>query len=181
MQRNISIVYDALFRQMYAKLFFYAKGLVGSEDDAQDVVEDVFTDLWQRRDDIEFGDQISSFLYRAVYTRSINLLKRRKISSGYIQQLDDISCKLLETLQSNLKNPVHTLENNELGSMLNDAIDELPIRCREVFRMSYLQGLHNNDIAELTGTSVRTVEAHMYRALKYLRQKLSNISNFYSD
>lgn len=71
MQRNISIVYDALFRQMYAKLFFYAKGLVGSEDDAQDVVEDVFTDLWQRRDDIEFGDQISSFLYRAVYTRSV--------------------------------------------------------------------------------------------------------------
>lgn len=59
MQRNISIVYDALFRQMYAKLFFYAKGLVGNEDDAQDVVEDVFTDLWQRRDDIEFGDQIS--------------------------------------------------------------------------------------------------------------------------
>lgn len=113
MQRNISIVYDALFRQMYAKLFFYAKGLVGNEDDAQDVVEDVFTDLWQRRDDIEFGDQISSFLYRAVYTRSINLLKRRKISSGYIQQLDDISSKLLETLQSNLKNPVHTLENNE--------------------------------------------------------------------
>lgn len=109
------------------------------------------------------------------------MLKRRKISSGYIQQLDDISSKLLETLQSNLKNPVHTLENTELGSMLNDAIDELPIRCREVFRMSYLQGLHNNDIAELTGTSVRTVEAHMYRALKYLRQKLSNISNFYSD
>ena len=181
MQRNINTVYDALFRQMYAKLFFYAKGLVGSEDDAQDVVEDVFTDLWQRRGDIEFGDQISSFLYRAVYTHSINLLKRRKISSGYIQQLDDISSKLLETLQSNLKDPVHMLENNELGSMLDDAIDELPIRCREVFRMSYLQGLHNNDIAELTGTSVRTVEAHMYRALKYLRQKLSNISNFYSD
>lgn len=181
MQRNINTVYDTLFRQMYAKLFFYAKGMVGSEDDAQDVVEEVFADLWQRRNVVEFGDKISSFLYRAVYTRSVNLLRHRKMSSGYIRQMDEINSKRMEFTQCNLQTPESCLENAELGNILDAAINELPLRCREVFRMSYVQGLHNEDIAELTGTSVRTVEAHMYRALKFLRQKLSNISSFYSD
>ena len=57
-------------------LFFYATRLVG-EEEAEDVVQDVFVELWKRKDHIEIGDQIQAFLYRAVYTRALNVLKHR--------------------------------------------------------------------------------------------------------
>lgn len=176
MQQDLHSVYDSLFRKTYAKLFFYAKGMVGNDEDAQDVVEDVFTDLWQRRSAIEFGDRVQSMLYRSVYTRSINVLKRRKMSLGYIQLMEDINSQRIEFLQGHVRNPESDLENDELRQILHTAINELPIKCREVFKLSYIQGLHNVEIAELTGTSVRTVEAHMYLALKNLRKKLYKIA-----
>ena len=175
MQEDLNLVYDTLFRKTYAKLFFYVKGIVG-EDDAQDIVEDVFVDVWRRRDSIEFGDKIQSFLYRSAYTHSINLLRRRKMSSGYINLMNEINTQRIEFVQSDTQNPEKDLENDDLRRILDAAISELPEKCREVFKLSYIQGMRNDEIAEITGTSVRTVEAHMYRALKYLRQRLGDIS-----
>ena len=67
MNENFDITYKALFRRYYPNLIFYATRLVG-EEEAEDVVQDVFVELWKRKDTIEIGDQIQAFLYRAVYT-----------------------------------------------------------------------------------------------------------------
>ena len=64
------------------------------------------------------------------------------------------------------------MENAELRRKIEDTINMLPEKCRQVFRMSYLNGMRNNDIAEELQLSVRTVEAHMYRALRFLRERL---------
>ena len=69
MNENFDITYKALFRRYYPSLIFYATRLVG-EEEAEDVVQDVFVELWKRKDHIEIGDQIQAFLYRAVYTRA---------------------------------------------------------------------------------------------------------------
>ena len=73
MNENFDITYKALFRRYYPNLIFYATRLVG-EEEAEDVVQDVFVELWKRKDTIEIGDQIQAFLYRAVYTRALNVL-----------------------------------------------------------------------------------------------------------
>ena len=65
MNENFDITYKALFRRYYPNLIFYATRLVG-EEEAEDVVQDVFVELWKRKDTIEIGDQIQAFLYRAV-------------------------------------------------------------------------------------------------------------------
>ena len=78
MNENFDITYKALFRQYYPSLIFYATRLVG-EEEAEDVVQDVFVELWKRKDHIEIGDQIQAFLYRAVYTRALNVLKHRSV------------------------------------------------------------------------------------------------------
>ena len=67
MNENFDVTYKALFRRYYPSLIFYATRLVG-EEEAEDVVQDVFVELWKRKDHIEIGDQIQAFLYRAVYT-----------------------------------------------------------------------------------------------------------------
>lgn len=175
---NLDNIYDNLFREMYAKLYFYAKRFVNDED-AQDIVEDVFVDLWKRRHSVVFGERIHSFLYCSTYTKCINLLKHQKVSTTHITLIDEINQQRISLMEDVVQGAEHQLECDELHLQIEQAIEELPEKCREVFRLSYLQDLKNEEIARALGLSVRTVEAHIYRALKYLRQRLSHVSFFF--
>ena len=95
MKEDFNITYKALFRKYYPNLIFYATRLVG-EEEAEDMVQDVFVELWKRKDSMEIGDQIQAFLYRAVYTRSLNVLKHRNIESGCMAIVEEINQKRVE-------------------------------------------------------------------------------------
>lgn len=170
--------FDALFRSFYSKLYFYARGIVSSDSDAEDVVEEVFCELWRHIDDVDMGDRIQSFLYRAVFTRSLNMLKRRGVNHCRLDSLSEINDLRLQHLESTYAGPQKEMENNDLRRQLQTAIDELPQKCRQVFRMSYIDGKKNSEIADEMQTSLRTVEAHMYNALKYLRKRLGHLAIF---
>lgn len=172
MRENKSIVFDSIFRRTYSRLYFYALSLLSDESDADDVVEEVFAGLWRRMDEIDLEDNIEGFLYRAVYTRSINVLKRRNVDAGRLSAIEDINNMRMEYYSGINDDPLHRMENAELRRKIEDTINMLPEKCRQVFRMSYLNGMHNSDIAEELQLSVRTVEAHMYRALRFLRERL---------
>lgn len=172
MRENKSIVFDSIFRRTYSRLYFYALSLLSDESDADDVVEEVFFELWGRMDEINLDGNIEAFLYRAVYTRSVNVLKRRNVSAGRLAAIEDINNMRMEYYSGFNDDPLHSMENAELRRKIEDTIDMLPEKCRQVFRMSYLNGMRNNDIAEELQLSVRTVEAHMYRALRFLRERL---------
>ena len=165
MNENFDITYKALFRRYYPSLIFYATRLVG-EEEAEDVVQDVFVELWKRKDHIEIGDQIQAFLYRAVYTRALNVLKHRSVEEGYCVAMEEINQRRAEFYQPDNN------EDKELRKEIHDAINELPDKCKEVFKLSYLHDMKNKEIADILGVSLRTVEAHMYKALKYLRGRL---------
>ena len=98
MNENFDITYKALFRRYYPSLIFYATRLVG-EEEAEDVVQDVFVELWKRKDHIEIGDQIQAFLYRAVYTRALNVLKHRSVEEGYCVAMEEINQRRAEFYQ----------------------------------------------------------------------------------
>ena len=98
MDDTFDITYKALFRRYYPNLMFYATRLVGDEE-AEDVVQDVFVELWKRRDSMVIGDQIQAFLYRAVYTRALNVLKHRSIEDGYCAAVEEINQKRAECYQ----------------------------------------------------------------------------------
>ena len=67
---------------------------------------------------------------------------------------------------------IRRIEDRELRKEIYDAINELPDKCKEVFKLSYLHDMKNKEIADVLGVSLRTIEAHMYKALKYLRSRL---------
>ena len=163
MNENFDITYKALFRRYYPSLIFYATRLVG-EEEAEDVVQDVFVELWKRKDHIEIGDQIQAFLYRAVYTRSVE--------EGYCVAMEEINQRRAEFYQPDNNEVIRRIEDKELRKEIHDAINELPDKCKEVFKLSYLHDMKNKEIADILGVSLRTVEAHMYKALKYLRGRL---------
>lgn len=175
MKDDFNITYKALFRKYYPNLLFYATRMVG-EEEAEDVVQDVFLELWKRKDTMEIGEQIQAFLYRAVYTRSLNVLKHRSIESGYAAIVEEINLKRAEFYQPDNNEVIRRIENRELRKEINDAINELPDKCKEAFKLSYLHDMKNREIADAMGISLRTVEAHMYKALKYLRSRLDYLT-----
>lgn len=173
MNKNFELTYKALFRRYYPSLIFYAIRLVGDEE-AEDVVQDVFVELWKRKDSIEIGDQIQAFLYRAVYTRCLNVLKHRNIEEGYCAAMEEINQKRAEFYNRTI---MRLLEKSKIGNYEKKYTmpNELPDKCKEVFKLSYLHDMKNKEIADILGVSLRTVEAHMYKALKYLRNRLDHL------
>lgn len=172
MNEKFDVTYQTLFRKYYPSLIFYATRLVG-EEDAEDVVQDVFVELWRRQESIEIGDQIQAFLYRAVYTRALNVLKHRNVESDYCAAMEEINQRRAEFYQPDNNEVIRRIEDRELRKEIHDAINELPDKCKEVFKLSYLHDMKNKEIADALGVSLRTVEAHMYKALKYLRNRLN--------
>ena len=171
MEDEFDIVYRQLFRKYYANLLFYATRMVG-EEDAEDVVQEVFVELWHRRDSVTVGEQIQAFLYRAVYTRALNVLKHRDIKNSYEAAMQEVYNKRALFYQPDDNDVLKRIEDRELRKHIVSAIDELPEKCKLVFKLSYLHNMKNKDIAEAMDVSLRTVEAHMYKALKFLPSRL---------
>lgn len=144
------------------------------EEDAEDVVQDVFIELWKRQDDVRVGDEIRAFLYRSVYTRALNVLKHRRVVGEYAELMAEIHQKRMEYYQPDNNEVINRIEDAELHRSLVQAIDEPPDKCRAIFRLSYLHDMKNKEIADAMELSIRTVEAHMYKALKFLRERLGN-------
>ena len=113
MDDTFDITYKALFRKYYPNLIFYATRLVGDEE-AEDVVQDVFVELWRRKDSMVIGDQIQAFLYRAVYTRALNVLKHRSIEDGYCAAVEEINQKRAEFYQPDNNEVIRRIEDREL-------------------------------------------------------------------
>lgn len=174
MNEELDATYKAVFRQCYPKLLFYAVRLVGDEE-AEDIVQDVFVELWRRKESVVIGEQILAFLYRSVYTKAINLLKHQAIENNYSAAMMEIYGRKLQYYQPDHAEVIRKIEDQELRQEIYGAINELPDKCREVFKLSYLNEMKNKDIAETLGISLRTVEAHMYKALKFLRERLRHL------
>ncbi|MCD7901234.1 MAG: RNA polymerase sigma-70 factor [Bacteroides sp.] len=176
MNNDFETSYKLLFHKYYSNLLFYATRLLEDDEEAEDVVQDVFVEVWKRRESMDIGEHIQAFLYRAVYTRCLNVLKHRSIKGKYSTAMEEISEKRTTYYQPYDNNEViKRIENRELRMEINQAISELPDKCKEVFKLSYLYDMKNKEIADVLHISLRTVEAHMYKALKVLRSRLGHL------
>ena len=137
------------------------------EEEAEDVVQDVFVELWKRKDHIEIatnpGLSLSCRLHPCPY-----VLKHRSVEDGYCVAMEEINQRRAEFYQPDNNEVIRRIEDKELRKEIHDAINELPDKCKEVFKLSYLHDMKNKEIADILGVSLRTVEAHMYKALKIL-------------
>ena len=123
MNEELDDTYKVVFRQCYPKLLFYATRLVGTEE-AEDVVQDVFVELWRRRDSVVIGEQILAFLYRSVYTKAINLLKHQIIENNYSAAMIEIYERRLQYYQPDHAEVIKKIENQELRQEIFGAIND---------------------------------------------------------
>ena len=131
---------------------------------AEDIAQEVFYDLWRKRDRIEIHTSLRAFLRTVAVNRTLNHIRDRKIVSDGEEALPE--------LKSQFRNAPEQLELDRLKEDIRAAVDGLPERCRAVFALSRYEELSYKEIASRLEISVKTVENQMSKALKLLRHKL---------
>ena len=167
--------FSELYLMYYPKLVRFAKEFVVLEEDAENITQDVFTDLWERRDAIDHIENVNAYLFRLVRNRCLDYLKHKVFEQKYAENVQaSFEIELNLKLQSLDRFDVSDIsEGNEMERLVRDAINSLPKRCRDIFLLSRMKGLQYRQISEKLGISVNTVECQMGIALKKLRVKLN--------
>lgn len=170
---NDEKTFDRVIREYYPRVVGYIS-LIHSALDAQDIAQDIFVTLWEKRSDIDFNDErhLTAWLLRVAKTRSIDCLRRKSFGQ---QRLGDILNGDLEWLEDCDEELFEKLGRKDLYDRILYMADELPRDRREVFRLSYVSMLPAKDISQITGFPLRTVENHLYQALKFLRGKIKSL------
>jgi RNA polymerase sigma-70 factor (ECF subfamily) len=163
-RRDDKKAYETVFRQYYKPLTSYAFRFLGEISAAENMVQDVFLRLWQKRHEIMITSSMQNYLFRSVKNHCLNFLDHEKIKSGY--------CKLVIVRESDRNDYGEFFPEIGLLNKIEIAIASLPDRRQEIFRLAREEGLKYREIAERLGLSVKTVEAQMTLALKYLRDAL---------
>ena len=166
----------------YPGLVAYAQLCLRGSDPmwAEDVVQDVLYSVWKRRvfirwDPANGGGKIHAYCLRSVFNRCMDYMERRRTRMAFETE-EKAFLEMAEKYYDPDRNPViRHLFDQDLRQSLDKSIEALPDRSREVFRLSYIEGLSHAEIAEKLGISVRTVDGHIYSALQSLRSSLSGV------
>jgi RNA polymerase sigma-70 factor (ECF subfamily) len=155
--------FEKLFKAHFTALMAFSRRILGNEDDAREVVHQVFIKLWERREQIDLSTSLKSYLFTAVNNTSLNVIRdRKKFSSEEVPEHAgewDVSAEL---------------ESMELEEKIREVINNLPEKCRVIFELNRFDGLTYREIAKQLDLSVKTVENQMTKALKILREKLTS-------
>lgn len=160
---------ESEFQEIYHK-YFKALCLVSFRclnkmNEAEDVVQQVFLDFYENIHTKTIEGDLYSYLKRAVYYKSIDVIKKEKSQYKYVESL---------TETDQVAHMENLFDRTELEKTIYEVVDELPEQCRAVFVKSRHEGKSNKEIAAELNISVRTVEAHIFKALKRLKTALKD-------
>jgi RNA polymerase sigma-70 factor, ECF subfamily len=160
--------FELLFRKFYVRLCAFANKFLNDPEEAKEIVQEVFAKIWEGRDLIDPDDSLKSYIFKITQNLSINKLRRKKVESKYAEIYKFIYCEQFDF-------SVHeSLLARELEENIAQAVGNLPGECRKVFELSRTEGLKYREIADNLNISVKTVEAHMSKALRSLRIELKD-------
>jgi RNA polymerase sigma-70 factor (family 1) len=159
--------FEQVFNTYYQALCNYARTMLKDMDEAEEVVQNMFFNIWSKRESLQISSSIKSYVYRATHNDCLNKIKHGKVRAVYA---DDYK----STMSASFHGSAEVLEAKELGKQINEAIANLPEQCGLVFKLSRFENLKYQEIADQLDISIKTVENHMGKALKLLRTELKD-------
>lgn len=160
-QQNQEMIYNVCFR------------LIGNRQDAEDIAQDVFVRAHQNLAQFQGESEISTWLYRIAVNLSLNFIKRRKRLRWLTLDFEDKAQTALPIKEPEAdERPDFQFDNQELGQVLQQAIQKLPEKQRTAFVLHKLEGLSHQKISEILEISISSVEARIHRAKQTLKKEL---------
>ncbi len=154
-----------LYDEYYTSMCYAVYRVLPDRNAAEDIVQEVFLEVWNKREKLNVTSSLKSYLRRACVNRTLNHIRNKKIKFEEEETASVIPDDGIRAQRS--------MEVDELKTEIRSAIDELPEKCRIVFSMSRYEEMSYKEIAEKLEISIKTVENQISKALKYLRNALS--------
>jgi RNA polymerase sigma-70 factor (ECF subfamily) len=162
--------FQVLFRKYYQAMCHFANQFLTDREVAEEIVQEMFVKIWEKRQVLNIETSVKHYLFRSVRNHCLNQIQHEKIKKQYAQKVKESA--ILEV------NPDDYFLEIDLVKRIEKSINSLPPKRREIFRLSREQGMKYKEIAETLDISVKTVEAQMGLALKYLRDELKDFSTY---
>lgn len=158
-------VFRDLFDNYYEPLSRYCMRFVSDQEDAEEIVQDVFVMLWEKRDQISITTSLNAYLFRSVKNKALNYKTHLNVRKSYTDHI---------IATTEISSEADDMAQQELQTMYEAALESMPEKRRQIFEMSRKDGLKYAEIADKLSISVKTVEAHLSKALEDLRMKLKD-------
>ena len=164
--------FEKVYRYFYPRLMYFAKQYIYDIEASKNIVQDVFTELWDRRNTLKDETNLNAWLFTVTKNKSLKIISHLKSQKNYdsyfkARQLDVNYIALNDFYTSNFV-------FEELQAQINTALEKLSPACRKVFEMSRFEDRKNREIAEELNLSIKTVEAHISKALRSFKADLKD-------
>lgn len=163
--------FEQLFRTYNQELFRHAFKILQDEFEADEAVQHCFVTLWERRNAIGDVQSIKAYLYRSVYNISLNKIRHQKVVQKSEAEL---------ALDAIYEQSLAEENGDEKLNLLRKGIESLPDKNKEVVKLRFMSGLSTNEVSENLGITPRTVETHVSKALRFLRETLNPVIILYT-
>lgn len=163
------LAFELLFRKYYVQLCSFANKFTSNTAESEEIVQEVFLNVWKKREQLKLDQEIRPYLYKSVQNLCFNIVQHRKVVDQYYAIIDIAYQNRVEDFDT-----YESVLYHDLQDKVEEAISELPTECRRIFQMSRKEGLKYKEIADKLGISVKTVETQMGRALAKLKVELKD-------
>jgi RNA polymerase sigma-70 factor (ECF subfamily) len=158
--------FELIFNKYKERLYFFALGYLHSSVETEEIIQNVFISLWENRNTLIDSNSLKDYLYKMVVNRIYNHFKHQAIRQKYL-----VHAETQDSLEDDHSQQI--IYYNDLKGTIDNLIETLPERQKMVFKLSRYEGLSHKEIADRLGLSVRSVENHIYRALRHIKENLS--------
>lgn len=160
--------FEKLFRKYYTSLVLFALKFTGNREDAEEITQQLFVNVWDKRKDIVFKTSVKAYLFSSIRNNCLDYLKHKKIKQNYAE-------KIIREYQKENFPRFDLYTSKETINRINNAIESLPDQRKRVFKMNRFEGYKYKEIANKLDITEKTVENHIGTALKQLRELLGDL------
>lgn len=161
------VAFNRFMEHYSSRLYHYTFALLGQKESAEEVVSDVFFEVWKNRRDLGKIENMNGWIQTITYRKAISCLRKEAGKSRL--SFDKIEDFTFEPVQS----PDEEMISKEEMAKINDAIQQLPPKCKHVFFLAKMEGLPYKEIAEILDISVKTINNHIAFALASIARNLN--------
>ena len=168
-------IFKKIFKQFYLPIRSFASRFVKDNDIAEDIVQSVFVMYWEQKSAL-IPNAIHSFLYKCTQNNCLNYLKHQAVVLGHEEEVRLAEERMVFQLAGSDANELwNEVVERDIRKLLKASISKLPPKCRQAFELSYFKEMTYKEIAEAMHISSRTVEEHVQKATKFLREDLKEV------